>query len=130
MWDHFEFTGDQTSLLRHYPILRSSAQFFVETLTLSSNYLVTSPSMSPEVPHHVSVNGVVCAGPTLDNLLLRDLFNAVIQSSLLLNVDATFRDEVEKTVNLLPPIKIGHLGQLQEWLADWDEYADVHNRHM
>ncbi len=130
MWDHFQFTGDQTSLRRHYPILRSSAQFFLETMIESSNYLVTSPSMSPEVAHHVQINACVCAGPTLDICLLKDLFHAVIQTSLLFDIDAPFREEVENALARLPPLQIGHLGQLQEWLEDWDDQADMHNRHM
>jgi len=130
MWDHFQFTGDQASLRRHYPILRSSAQFFLETMIESSNYLVTSPSISPEVAHHVQLNVSVCAGPTLDILLLKDLFHAVIQTSLLFDIDAPFREEVQKALDRLPPLQIGHLGQLQEWLEDWDDQADQHNRHM
>ncbi len=118
MWDHFQFTGDQASLRRHYSILRSSAQFFLETMIESSNYLITSPSMSPEVAHHVQINASVCAGPTLDILLLKDLFHAVIQTSLLFDIDAPFREEVEKALDRLPPLQIGHLGQLQEWLED------------
>ena len=33
-------------------------------------------------------------------------------------------------MNQLPPLQIGQLGQLQEWFQDWDQSADVHNRHM
>ena len=86
--------------------------------------------MSPEIAHHVQLGAVVCEGPTLDILLLKDLFNSVIQTSILFNIDLTFREEVQQAFNQLPPIQIGQLGQIQEWFQDWDEVGDVHNRHM
>jgi alpha-L-fucosidase 2 len=86
--------------------------------------------MSPEIPHHVELHAVVCQGPTLDILLLKDLFNSVIQTSILFNIDLQFRDEVQQALNQLPPLQIGQLGQIQEWFQDWDQVADMHNRHM
>jgi alpha-L-fucosidase 2 len=86
--------------------------------------------MSPEVPHHVQLNAVVCEGPTLDILLIKDLFNAVIQTETLFNIDSLFREEVQQALNQLPPLQIGKLGQLQEWFQDWDQQADINNRHM
>ncbi|CAF3408893.1 unnamed protein product [Rotaria sp. Silwood1] len=130
IWDHYLFTNDKANLLRYYPILRSAAQFFLETLIKSSNYLLTSPSMSPEIAHHVQLNAVVCQGPTLDILLIKDLFNSVIETSRLFNIDSSFREEVQQAYNQLPPLQIGQLGQLQEWFQDWDQLADLHNRHM
>ncbi|CAF0756781.1 unnamed protein product [Rotaria sordida] len=130
IWDHYLFTNDKTNLLRYYPVLRSAAQFFLETLVKSSNYLLTSPSMSPEVPHHVQLNAVVCQGPTLDILLIKDLFNSIIETSRLFNIDLSFREEVQQAFDQLPPLQIGQLGQLQEWFQDWDQEADIQNRHM
>lgn len=86
--------------------------------------------MSPEVPHHAQLNAVVCQGPTLDILLIKDLFYSVIQTSILFNIDQQFRQQIEQTLNQLPPLQIGQLGQLQEWFEDWDQVADIHNRHM
>jgi alpha-L-fucosidase 2 len=130
IWDHYLFTNDKINLLRYYPVLRSAAQFFLETLIKSSNYLLTSPSMSPEISHHVELNAVVCEGPTLDILLLKDLFNSVIQTSIIFNIDSIFREQVQQALDQLPPLQIGQLGQLQEWFQDWDQSADLHNRHM
>lgn len=86
--------------------------------------------MSPEIAHHVNINAVVCHGPTLDILLIKDLFNSVIQTSILFDIDSEFREEIQQTLKQLPPLQIGQLGQIQEWFEDWDEVADVHNRHM
>jgi alpha-L-fucosidase 2 len=86
--------------------------------------------MSPEIAHHVQLNAVVCEGPTLDILLIKDLFNSVIQTSILFNIDQDFRQEVQQALMKLPPLQIGQLGQIQEWFQDWDALADIHNRHM
>ena len=95
-----------------------------------SNYLLTNPSMSPEIAHHVQLNAIVCHGPTLDILLIKDLFHSVIETSILFNIDEEFREEVQQAFNQLPPLQIGKLGQIQEWFEDWDDQADIHNRHM
>lgn len=55
--------------------MKGAAQFFLDTLVREPNlgYLVTNPSNSPELAHHSGVS--VCAGPTMDNQILRDLFD-------------------------------------------------------
>ena len=131
-WDHYEFTRDKSALARHYPIMRGAARFFLDTLVEepTHRWLVTCPSVSPEVPHHAAQNACVCAGPTLDMQLLRDLFDACTETSEILGLDADFRAEVRAARARLAPMQIGHLGQLQEWLEDWDATADMHNRHV
>jgi alpha-L-fucosidase 2 len=132
LWDHYEFTGDTDALRRHYPLMKGAAQFFLDTLMPepTHNWLVTNPSVSPEVPHHVDANAYVCAGPTLDMELLRDLFTACADAATVLHTDSDFRAAVLTARDRLAPLQIGHLGQLQEWLADWDATADLHNRHV
>ena len=86
--------------------------------------------MSPEVPHHPAVNALVCQGPTLDILLLRDLFHSLIECSRLFQLDPHFREEVHQALQRLPTLHIGQVGQIQEWNKDWDNNADLHNRHL
>ena len=129
-WDHYEFTGDRAALKRHYPIMKGAAQFFLDTLVEEPNHqwLVTNPSMSPEIPHP---GGTVCAGPTIDMQILRDLFESCAKASELLDADAEFRAQVKAARTRLAPMQIGKGGQLQEWLEDWDmEEPDPHNRHV
>jgi alpha-L-fucosidase 2 len=90
-------------------------------------YLVTNPSNSPELRHHA--NASVCAGPTMDNQILRDLFNGVALASEVLGVDATFRTQVRTARDRLAPTKVGSRGNVQEWLADWVETERTH-RHV
>jgi alpha-L-fucosidase 2 len=131
LWQHYLFTGDKKKLARHYPILKGAAQFFLDTLQVepTHGWLVTCPSLSPENAHHPNVS--LCAGPTMDMDILRDLFGACIEASQILDRDEEFRAKVTTAREKLAPMQIGHLGQLQEWLEDWDEEAPERtHRHV
>jgi alpha-L-fucosidase 2 len=129
IWDHYRFTGDVEFLRANYPAMKGAAQFFLDTLvtepTLGS--LVTNPSNSPELPHHA--NASVCAGPTMDMQILRDLFDGCARASEVLAVDAAFRDQVQAARQRLAPMKVGSRGNIQEWLYDWVETEPGH-RHI
>ncbi|MDH2430780.1 glycoside hydrolase N-terminal domain-containing protein [Sphaerisporangium sp. TRM90804] len=129
IWDHYQFTGDQAFLQQYYPALKGAAQFFLDSLVTepSLGYLVTNPSNSPELPHHSGVS--VCAGPTMDNQILRDLFNACAQASQVLGTDADFRTRVLAARDRLAPMKVGSRGNIQEWLYDWVE-TEPNHRHV
>ncbi|MET9251935.1 glycoside hydrolase N-terminal domain-containing protein [Nonomuraea sp. NPDC003709] len=129
IWDHYLFTGDLDFLRQYYPAMKGAAQFFLETLVEEPNlkYLVTNPSNSPELPHHSGVS--ICAGPTMDNQILRDLFNGCAKASELLGTDASFRTQVLAARDRLPPMKTGSRGNIQEWLYDWVETEQNH-RHI
>jgi len=129
IWDHYLFTGDVEFLRANYPAMKGAAQFFLDTLVAhpTLGYLVTNPSNSPESPHHA--NASVCAGPTMDNQILRDLFNGAARASEVLGVDGTFRTQVLAARDRLPPTRVGSRGNIQEWLADWVETERTH-RHV
>ncbi|MGZ5469617.1 MAG: glycoside hydrolase family 95 protein, partial [Candidatus Aminicenantales bacterium] len=50
LWEHYLFTGDKAFLKDYYPVLKGSAEFFLDFLVLHPTYgwLVTNPSTSPE----------------------------------------------------------------------------------
>ncbi|TQS21705.1 glycosyl hydrolase family 95 catalytic domain-containing protein [Microbispora hainanensis] len=129
IWDHYLFTGDVDFLRQNYPAMKGAAQFFLDTLVQepSLGYLVTNPSNSPELAHHSGVS--VCAGPTMDNQILRDLFNGCAKAGEVLGVDASFRSQVLAARDRLPPMKVGSRGNIQEWLYDWVETEQNH-RHV
>ncbi|GAA1558866.1 glycoside hydrolase N-terminal domain-containing protein [Dactylosporangium maewongense] len=129
IWDHYRFTGDVAFLQANYPALKGAAQFFLDTLVQEPalGYLVTNPSNSPELAHHSGVS--VCAGPTMDNQIVRDLFTAVSQAAQVLGVDTDFRTRVLAAQDRLPPMKVGSRGNIQEWLYDWVEPERTH-RHI
>jgi len=131
LWEHYRFSPDRAYLERIYPLLKGSAQFFLDTLVPdpSSGFLVTNPSMSPE---HAHPGGqTIAAGPTMDLEILRDLFAECITAADTLGIDAAFRAQVAAARARLAPLRIGQAGQLQEWQQDWDlEAPDIHHRHV
>jgi alpha-L-fucosidase 2 len=131
LWQHYLYSGNRADLERAYPLLKGSAQFFLATLVEepTHHWLVTSPSMSPENAHHRGVS--ITMGPTIDNAILRDLFDTCLTSAQILGTDADFAARVRATRDRLPPFQIGAQGQLQEWLQDWDAGApDQQHRHV
>lgn len=131
LWDRYEFGGDLADLQRIYPVLKGASEFFLDTLqeTPDRRWLVTNPSISPENGH--PFGSAVCAGPTMDMQILRDLFANTIQAAATLGVDEEFRKQLEATRARLAPNQIGSAGQLQEWLQDWDMKAGERNhRHV
>lgn len=131
LWDRFEFGGDKAFLKRIYPVLKGSCEFFLDTLQEdpTKKWLVTNPSISPENGH--PFGAAVCAGPTMDQQILRDLFANTIKAAELLGVDSDFRQQLAATRARLAPNQIGGAGQLQEWLEDWDLKAgERQHRHV
>jgi alpha-L-fucosidase 2 len=131
LWDHYDYNRDKEYLAKIYPALKGAAQFFFDTLVEDPNrhWLVTCPSLSPENHHPFGTS--VCAGPTMDMQILRDLFTACIRAAEILGVDEDFRKQAAATRARLAPNQIGGNGQLQEWLEDWDMQAPwMDHRHV
>ena len=131
LWDHYEYSGDRAFLAKIYPALKGAAQFFLDTLVEepSHKWLVTCPSLSPENAHPKGSS--ICAGPSMDMQILRDLFSACIKSAEILGCDSEFRKQLADVRSRLAPHQIGKAGQLQEWLEDWDMQApEIHHRHV
>jgi alpha-L-fucosidase 2 len=131
LWEHFLFTGDRDFLKRLYPVMKGAAQFFLDSLVEEPQHqwLVTCPSASPENGHPQGTS--ICAGPTMDNQIIRDLFGNCVQASEILGLDEAFRKQLVAARARLALNQIGKAGQLQEWLEDWDmEAGDRHHRHV
>ena len=131
LYEHYLFGGDKAYLAKVYPVMKGAAEFFVDTLVEEPRHkwLVTCPSASPEHAHPYGTG--LCAGPTMDQQIIRDLFANCIAASEALDTDKEFRETLRKTRERLAPNQIGAQGQLQEWLEDWDAKApDIHHRHV
>ena len=122
--------------------------------TTGKPYLVICPGESPE---HGGKGrpSPLDAGVTMDNQLITELFSNVLQASsvecrvdsvefasavplgegmavansTLYTLHSTLLDTLRHQLTLLPPMKIGRWGQLQEWLDDVDDPQDNH-RHF
>jgi alpha-L-fucosidase 2 len=125
IWDHFDYNQDTAFLADAYPLLKGSAQFYMDILQEDpvTNQLVVSTSNSPE-------HGGLVAGAAMDNQLLRELFDNTMRASEILETDPEFRDSVHSYRSRLMPDQVGSWGQLQEWLLeDRDEPGNQH-RHL
>ncbi len=135
LWEHYLYSGDKEYLRRIYPAIKGAAQFFLDTLVEEPNLpgpanLVTCPSLSPENVHPESKTSI-CAGPTMDLQILRDLFANCIRAGEILDQDKKFLKQVAATRARLAPLQIGRAGQLQEWLKDWDlDAVQIQHRHV
>ncbi len=131
LWEHFLFNPTDKAFLEDvYPTMKGAAVFYLNSMVeepVSGNkYLVTAPSASPENAHG-GYN--VCFGPTMDNQIIRDVFNYTIEASKVLGKDEDFRARMEAAVKRLPPTRTGKYGQIMEWFEDWDNPNDKH-RHV
>jgi alpha-L-fucosidase 2 len=131
LWRKYLYGGDKTYLQSVYPVLKSAAQFYLDFLVEepSHHWLVVVPSMSPENNPKNAHGKSIAAGVTIDNQLLFELFSNVIRAADVLHTDSSWAERVKTVRSRLPPMQIGRLGQLQEWLQDLDD-PDDHNRHV
>ncbi|MEX0331817.1 MAG: glycoside hydrolase N-terminal domain-containing protein [Puniceicoccaceae bacterium] len=133
LWDHYLFTGDKAFLERAYPIMRGAALFYLDMLIEepAHGWLVTAPSNSPEnaflLPDGTKAH--VCMGPTADQQLLRYLFDACIEASVVLGEDHELRQELREKRDRLAPTRLGPDGRIMEWLEPYEE-ADPQHRHI
>jgi alpha-L-fucosidase 2 len=132
LWEHYAFMLDKDYLKWAYPIMKRSAEFYLDMLIEepSHGWLVTAPSNSPENSYQLPDGrvGQVCMGPTMDMQVLRELFGNCIRAGEILEVDEDFRAELSAIRSRLAPNQVGRHGQLQEWLEDYEEPDPVH-RH-
>ncbi|MGI6173647.1 MAG: glycosyl hydrolase family 95 catalytic domain-containing protein [Christensenellales bacterium] len=124
LWEHFLFTRDMEFLGKYRPVMREFAIFFVDFLTDDgTGKLVTCPSLSPE-NRYILPDGYdtpICAGPAMDNQILRDLFSACIEADTLLDESDEWTIAFKNAKDSLPEDQIGSKGQLLEWREELPE---------
>jgi alpha-L-fucosidase 2 len=132
--EHYNYTGDIAFLKKYYPVIKGSAEFLLHLLVEHPrlNYLVTPFSMSPEhgflyMDGNEKKTGYVSPAPTMDIGILRELFPYVIRFSELLDTDVDLRKQLQNALDRLPPYRVNHLGNLQEWLEDFENGPGGHN---
>ena len=145
LWERYLYSKDTDYLRTIYPLLKGSAQFFLDTLVEypKTKWLVTCPATSPESfpaspgnhPFHDDYTGInnpgttIGAGTTMDMQILRDLFGAVVEAGKVLKTDKEFGQQVARARARLAPMQIGKKGNLQEWIEDWGDLEKQH-RHI
>jgi len=137
-WWHYAFTGDKAFLKeRCYPLLKEVALFYEDYLVPDprpdsphKGRLVTVPSYSPENYFKGGTTPVsLCIGATMDFELIHEIYVNLLAASEILDLDADRRGRWREILEKIPPLQIGRHGQLQEWLADYEE-AEPDHRHF
>ena len=145
LWEHYLFTGDREFLRQYYPVMKGSAEFFLDFLVTypKQGWLVTNPSTSPEnfplapgndrffdeVTGSMSSGTSLVAGSSIDMQILNDLFGYVAEAAAVLGTDQDFRAKLLDARARLAPMQVGKNGDLQEWLEDWGQREKSH-RHI
>lgn len=133
LWEHYLFGGDEAFLRdTAYPLMRGAALFCLDWLVDDGQGgLTTAPSTSPENSFATpdGRRAAVSAGATMDLALSGDLLDSCVAASQILGLDESLRARMAAARARLPAPRVGRLGQLQEWAADWDDPADQH-RHI
>jgi alpha-L-fucosidase 2 len=133
LYQHYLFTKDIDYLNEIYPVMKGAAQFF-NSIMIEENehsWLVTAPTSSPENSFYLPDGRIasVCMGPTMDIQIITELYQNVIASAELLNIDKEFCDTLKNALTKFPPMQISEGGYLQEWLKDYGE-PEIHHRHV
>ena len=132
-WQHYEFTQDTSFLQEAYPLMKEAALFFLDAMIEEPEHgwLVTAPTTSPENAFYLndSTPVSVCMGSTMDVQIVRELYDAVCQSAVILGVDKSFSDSLRDAKSHFPPMQVSPQGYLQEWLEDYKEVEPKH-RHV
>jgi len=131
LWQHYLYSGDKAFLQKYYPALKGIATFYHDFLVVepSHQWLVVTPSSSPENSPAGRPKSSITAGATMDNQLVFDVFSNLINAAKVLKIDAEFANQIKTKLQQLPPMQIGQHNQLQEWLEDLDDPKDQH-RHI
>lgn len=128
---HYEFTGDKEFLREYLGILKEACRFFTGYLFEYNGKLLTGPSISPENTyiHPSGERGCLCVGPTMDSMIVREIFESCIEYSELLGEDDRLCDKLREMLPKLPKPTVGKYGQIMEWSEDYDEVEPGH-RHI
>ena len=132
LWERYLFTRDKTYLQTvAYPLMKGAARFCLRWLIDNPKQpgeLITAPSTSPENEYKTDkgYHGVTCYGGTADLAIIRELLTNTIAAGKVLGER---NKEMEKALALLHPYTIGHMGDLNEWYYDWDDWDPKH-RHQ
>lgn len=128
LWEHYQYSLDKDFLQQWYPVLKGAADFYLDYMVERDGELLVVPSVSPEHGGR-GKQSPVCAGSTMDNQIARDVLSQALYAARILDVDADNQKKLERAIRMLPPMKVGQYGQLQEWREDLDDPRNEH-RHI
>ena len=131
LWQHYLYTGDVDFLREWYPVIKGTADFYLDYMQPHpkyNNWLVVVPSVSPE-QGPAGKSTPVTAGCTMDNQIVFDALSNTLKAAQILGEDPDYCYVLRQALELLPPMQIGSRKQLQEWLVDADG-SEMQHRHI
>ncbi len=135
LWERYQFTQDKTYLkTTALPLMRGATDFCMDWLIdnpKQSGELITAPSTSPENEYVTDkgYHGMTCYGGTADLAIIRELFINTSLAEKTLFGTSQESDKIQEKLQRLHPYTIGHMGDLNEWYYDWDDF-DFQHRHQ
>lgn len=152
IWEHYLYTNDKDFLAKKYETMLEAALFVTDYLVEDGDYLVTNPTVSPENEYILpnGQTGVLCKSASMDNQIMRELFEACINASKILadsNTEAICSDGEKSLYELygmtteeiiariidtkakIAPIALNANGGIREWNEDYEE-VDPGHRHI
>ena len=145
LWDHYAFTQDKDFLRNTaWPLLKGASEFVLDWLVenpKNPKELITAPSTSPENEYKTDqgYHGTTCYGGTADLAIIRELFQNTEDAAREMGLIHPFAQRIESDDPVvsavfdahrrLHPYTIGHMGDINEWYYDWDDW-DFQHRHQ
>lgn len=135
LWEHYDFNRDKKYLHdTAYPLMKGASDFMLKWLIENpkkKGELITAPSTSPENEYvnDKGYHGTTCYGGTADLAIIRELLTNTRKAAQALNIDKLYQDTLASTIKRLHPYTVGHMGDINEWYYDWDDY-DFQHRHQ
>lgn len=141
MYEHYLYTQDEKFLKeRALPVMREAIRFFEDYLYEDKDgFLLTGPSLSPENTYcsQIGEKGALCMAPTMDTMILRQLFTWYLEGVSIGKEDNGKEDNdkesdtdiIKNMLDKLPPTRISKDGRVMEWHQDYEETEPGH-RHI
>lgn len=135
LWERYQFTQDKTYLkTTALPLMQGATDFCMNWLIDNPKQpgeLITAPSTSPENEYvnDKGYHGMTCYGGTADLAIIRELFINTLLAEKTLFGTSQDSDKIKEKLQRLHPYTIGHMGDLNEWYYDWDDF-DFQHRHQ
>ena len=132
LWERYQFTQDKDYLRTvAYPLMKGAAQFCMNWLIdnpKAPGELITAPSTSPENEYKTDkgYHGTTCYGGTADLAIIRELLTNTIAAD---KIVGERNKDMAQALARLHPYTIGHMGDINEWYYDWDDW-DFQHRHQ
>jgi len=134
VWEHYLYTGDKEFLERMYPVMRGSAEFYLDWLVEHpvTGKLVSGPAVSPENTFIDPDGGrsQITMGPAHDQQVIYQFFKEFLYVAEEIQIEDDVVALVADAKNRLARgIQIGSDGRLMEWPEEFPE-AEPGHRHI